>query len=91
MNTLPIPTPHINEPKDAFTKTELMPGDPKRKKQILKNTLKNTVLVLYRRIKGQEGISNGKWYGNSFYRNLLLRTILSIQCIKYHSSGNTLD
>ena len=47
--------------------------------------------MLYRRIKGQEGISNGKWYGNSFYRNLLLRTILSIQCIKYHSSGNTLD
>ena len=29
MSELPIPTPHINAPKDAFAKTVLMPGDPK--------------------------------------------------------------
>ena len=32
MSELPIPTPHINAPKDAFAKTVLMPGDPLRSK-----------------------------------------------------------
>lgn len=32
--SLPVPTPHINAGKDAFAKTVLMPGDPKRAKLI---------------------------------------------------------
>ena len=45
MSTLPIPTPHINAPKDGFAKTVLMPGDPKRAKYIAETYLKNAVLV----------------------------------------------
>ena len=45
MNTLPIPTTHINAPKDAFTKTVLMPGDPKRAKHIAEKYLQNSVLI----------------------------------------------
>ena len=45
MSELPIPTPHINAPKDAFAKTVLMPGDPKRAKLIADTYLKNAVLV----------------------------------------------
>ena len=45
MSQLSVPTPHINAPKDAFAKTVLMPGDPKRAKLIVDTYLKNSVLV----------------------------------------------
>ena len=45
MSQLSVPTPHINAPKDAFAKTVLMPGDPKRAKLIADTYLKNSVLV----------------------------------------------
>ena len=51
MSDLPIPTPHINAPKDAFAKTVLMPGDPHRAKLIAETYLKNPVfweLVIFR-------------------------------------------
>ena len=61
MTTLPIPTPHINAPKDGFAKTVLMPGDPKRAKYIAETYLKNAVLVNdVRGIQGYTGEYKGK-------------------------------
>ena len=61
MSTLPIPTPHINAPKDGFAKTVLMPGDPKRAKYIADNYLKNAVLVNdVRGVQGYTGEYKGK-------------------------------
>jgi purine-nucleoside phosphorylase len=61
MSTLPIPTPHINAPKDGFAKTVLMPGDPKRAKHIADTYLKNAVLVNdVRGIQGYTGEYKGK-------------------------------
>jgi len=61
MSTLPIPTPHINAPKDAFAKTVLMPGDPKRAKYIAEKYLQNTVLVNdIRGVQGYTGEYKGK-------------------------------
>ena len=45
MSKLSIPTPHINAPKDTFTKKVLMPGEPKRAKLITDTYLKNSILV----------------------------------------------
>ena len=60
-NTLPIPTPHINAPKDGFAKTVLMPGDPKRAKHIAETYLKDPVLVNYvRGVQGYTGEYKGK-------------------------------
>ena len=60
-NTLPIPTPHINAPKDGFAKTVLMPGDPKRAKHIAEAYLKNAVLVNdVRGVQGYTGEYKGK-------------------------------
>jgi len=60
-NTLPIPTPHINAPKDGFAKTVLMPGDPKRAKHIADTYLTNAVLVNdVRGIQGYTGEYKGK-------------------------------
>lgn len=59
--SLPIPTPHINAPKDGFAKTVLMPGDPKRAKYIADNYLKNAVLVNdVRGVQGYTGEYKGK-------------------------------
>ena len=61
MNSLPIPTPHINAPKDGFAKTVLMPGDPQRSKHIAETYLKNAVLVNnVRGIQGYTGEYKGK-------------------------------
>ena len=61
MTTLPIPTPHINAPKDGFAKTVLMPGDPKRAKHIADTFLQNAVLVNdVRGIQGYTGEYKGK-------------------------------
>ena len=61
MSTLPIPTPHINAPKDAFAKTVLMPGDPKRAKHIAEKYLQNAVLINdVRGIQGYTGEYKGK-------------------------------
>jgi len=61
MSTLPIPTPHINAAKDAFAKTVLMPGDPKRAKYVADHFLKNAVLVNdVRGIQGYTGEYKGK-------------------------------
>ena len=61
MSELPIPTPHINAPKDAFAKTVLMPGDPKRAKHIADTYLKNAVLVNdVRGVQGYTGEYKGK-------------------------------
>ena len=61
MSSLPIPTPHINEPKDGFAKTVLMPGDPKRAKYIVDTYLKNAVLVNdIRGVQGYKGEYKGK-------------------------------
>ena len=61
MSSLPIPTPHINAPKDGFAKTVLMPGDPKRAKHIVDTYLKNAVLVNdVRGIQGYTGEYKGK-------------------------------
>ena len=63
MSTLPIPTPHINAPKDGFSKTVLMPGDPKRAKHIADAYLKNAVLVNdVRGIQRYTGEYKGKKY-----------------------------
>ena len=60
-NTLPIPTPHINAPKDGFAKTVLMPGDPKRAKHIAETYLQNAVLVNdVRGVQGYTGEYKGK-------------------------------
>ena len=60
-NTLPIPTPHINAPKDGFAKTVLMPGDPKRAKHIAETYLKDAVLVNdVRGVQGYTGEYKGK-------------------------------
>ncbi len=60
-NTLPIPTPHIDAPKDGFAKTVLMPGDPKRAKHIAETYLKNVVLVNdVRGVQGYTGEYKGK-------------------------------
>ena len=61
MSEIPIPTPHISAPKDAFAKTVLMPGDPKRAKYIAETYLKNAVLVNdVRGIQGYTGEYKGK-------------------------------
>lgn len=61
MSTLPTPTPHINAPKDAFAKTVLMPGDPKRAKYIVEKYLQNAVLVNdIRGVQGYTGEYKGK-------------------------------
>ena len=61
MSSLPIPTPHINAPKDAFAKTVLMPGDPKRAKYIAEKYLQNAVLVNdVRGVQGYTGEYKGK-------------------------------
>ena len=61
MSSLPIPTPHINAPKDGFAKTVLMPGDPLRAKHIAETYLKNAVLVNdIRGIQGDTGEYKGK-------------------------------
>jgi purine-nucleoside phosphorylase len=61
MSSLPIPTPHINAPKDGFAKTVLMPGDPKRAKHIADTYLKNAVLVNdVRGVQGYTGEYKGK-------------------------------
>jgi len=61
MSSLPIPTPHINAPKDAFAKTVLMPGDPKRAKYIAEKYLQNAVLVNdIRGVQGYTGEYKGK-------------------------------
>jgi purine-nucleoside phosphorylase len=61
MSELPVPTPHINAPKDAFAKTVLMPGDPKRAKLIADTYLKNAVLVNdVRGVQGYTGEYKGK-------------------------------
>ena len=61
MSEIPIPTPHINAPKDAFAKTVLMPGDPKRAKYIAETYLKNAVLINdVRGIQGYTGEYKGK-------------------------------
>ena len=61
MSSLPTPTPHINAPKDAFAKTVLMPGDPKRSKYVAEHFLKNAVLVNdVRGIQGYTGEYKGK-------------------------------
>ena len=67
--SLPIPTPHINAPKDGFAKTVLMPGDPKRAKYIADNYLKNAVLV--NDVRG-ESICYGERNGYAINRNLFL-------------------
>jgi len=60
-NTLPIPTPHIDAPKDGFAKTVLMPGDPKRAKHIAETYLKDAVLVNdVRGVQGYTGEYKGK-------------------------------
>ena len=59
--SLPVPTPHINAPKDGFAKTVLMPGDPKRAKHIADTYLKNAVLVNdVRGVQGYTGEYKGK-------------------------------
>ena len=61
MSELPVPTPHINAPKDAFAKTVLMPGDPFRAKRIAEKYLKNAVLVNdVRGVQGYTGEYKGK-------------------------------
>ena len=61
MSELPIPTPHINAPKDGFAKTVLMPGDPKRSKHIAEKYLQNAVLVNdVRGVQGYTGEYKGK-------------------------------
>ena len=61
MSELPVPTPHINAPKDAFAKTVLMPADPFRAKRIAEKYLKNAVLVNdVRGVQGYTGEYKGK-------------------------------
>ena len=61
MSSLPIPTPHINAPKDGFAKTVLMPGDPLRAKHIAETYLINAVLVNdVRGVQGYTGEYKGK-------------------------------
>ena len=61
MSELPVPTPHINAPKDAFAKTVLMPGDPFRAKRIAEKYLKSAVLVNdVRGVQGYTGEYKGK-------------------------------
>ena len=61
MSDLPIPTPHINAPKDGFAKTVLMPGDPKRAKHIAETYLQNITLVNdVRGVQGYTGEYKGK-------------------------------
>ena len=61
MSELPVPTPHINAPKDDFAKTVLMPGDPFRAKRIAEKYLKNAVLVNdVRGVQGYTGEYKGK-------------------------------
>ena len=53
-------TPHINAPFDAFAKTVLMPGDPKRSKFIAENFMKEIKLVNdVRGVQGYTGIYKG--------------------------------
>ena len=61
MSELPVPTPHINAPKDGFAKTVLMPGDPLRAKYIAETYLKDAILVNdVRGIQGYTGEYKGK-------------------------------
>ena len=61
MSELPVPTPHINAPKDGFAKTVLMPGDPLRAKYIAETYLKDSVLINdVRGIQGYTGEYKGK-------------------------------
>ena len=54
------PTPHINAPKDAFGKTVLMPGDPKRAKYIAEKFLMDAKLVNdVRGVQGYTGYYKG--------------------------------
>lgn len=56
-----ILTPHINADDNAFAKTVLMPGDPKRSKFIAENFLTDAVLVNdVRGVQGYTGYYKGK-------------------------------
>ena len=55
-----INTPHINARRDAFAKTVLMPGDPKRSKFIAENYLESYELINdVRGIQGYTGLYKG--------------------------------
>ena len=55
-----INTPHINARADAFAKTVLMPGDPKRSKFIAENYLESYELINdVRGIQGYTGLYKG--------------------------------
>ena len=55
-----INTPHINARADAFAKTVLMPGDPKRSQFIAENYLESATLVNdVRGIQGYTGLYKG--------------------------------
>jgi len=61
LETIKVPTPHINAPKGAFAKTVLMPGDPKRAQYIAEKYLQNAKLVNdVRGMKGYTGEYKGK-------------------------------
>ena len=61
MSQLSVPTPHINAPKDAFAKTVLMPGDPKRAKLIADTYLKDSISINdVRSVQGYTGEYKGK-------------------------------
>ena len=54
-------TPHIDAPFDAFAKTVLMPGDPKRSKMIAETFLEDAKLVNdVRGVQGYTGYYKGK-------------------------------
>lgn len=54
------PTPHINAPKDAFAKTVLLPGDPKRARYVAEKFLQDAKLVNdVRGVQGYTGYYKG--------------------------------
>ena len=54
------PTPHINDPKGAFAKTVLLPGDPKRARYVAEKFLENPKLVNdVRGVQGYTGLYKG--------------------------------
>lgn len=54
------PTPHINAPKDAFAKTVLLPGDPKRSRYVAEKFLQDAKLVNdVRGVQGYTGYYKG--------------------------------
>ena len=54
------PTPHINAPKDAFAKTVLLPGDPKRARYVAEKFLMDAKLVNdVRGVQGYTGYYKG--------------------------------